>query len=105
MFPFINCCQIPQLNCEFKRLAVSTECMTVLEKIMLIVVEIFFCTNKCKYMSLNAGTELTICKRKRTCFSVLSFKSRPALKLLEQHECSNTCATKNMSCHLYMHST
>ena len=53
MFPFFNCYQFPQLNCKFKRLAYSPQGMNLLAKIMPITP---------KSMSLNAGTEVLICK-------------------------------------------
>ena len=69
---------IPQLNykLKLKRLALNPHHMTLQVKIMPTIVEKSFFT------------------RKNTCFSVLSFKSRPALKLLEQYVCLNTKDSK-----------
>ena len=39
MFPFFNYYQIAQLNCKFEILTNSPECMTLLAKIMLKIVE------------------------------------------------------------------
>ena len=49
MFPFFNCSQNPQVNFKFKTLTVSPQCMTLLVKIMLVIVEKqIFQTKKCK---------------------------------------------------------
>ena len=42
MLKFFNCYQIAQLNCKFKRLAVSPQVHELLEKIMPTIVEKFF---------------------------------------------------------------
>ena len=68
--------RIPQLNYKLERMALNSQHMILLAKTMPTIVEKSFFT------------------RKNTCFSVLSFKSRPALKLLEQYECLNTKDSK-----------
>ena len=68
--------RIPQLNYKLERMALNSQQMILLAKTMPTIVEKSFFT------------------RKNTSFSVLSFKSRPALKLLEQYECLNTKDSK-----------
>ena len=68
--------RIPQLNYKLERMALNSQQMILLAKTMPTIVEKSFFT------------------RKNTSFSVLSFKSRPALKLLEQYECLNAKDSK-----------
>ena len=75
--------QILQLNYKFTKLALSPQRMILLVKIILRIVEKSFFT------------------RKRTCFSVISFKSRPALKLLLQYGCLNTCVPQKVFLFMY----
>ena len=68
--------RIPQLNYKLERMALNSQHMILLAKTMPTIVEKSFFT------------------RRNTCFSVLSFKSGPALKLLEQYEYLNTKDSK-----------
>ena len=71
--------QILQLNYKFTKLALSPQRMILLVKIV----------------------EKSFFTRKRTCFSVISFKSRPALKLLVQYGCLNTCVPQKVFLFMY----